>query len=88
MDGAEERAVFQKRQAGQAMVEYLILLSFMLFFAHFIFLHGEYGLKGLLNRTMLRLGVHLEQNLKSGTGSGNAGERSREPYAGASTWSN
>ena len=78
----------RRRQRGQAMVEYILLIVMSLLFARYVFFHEEFGINGLLNRMMMRLGANLEQNLKSGTGPGNSGKQPLEPYAGAGTWNN
>lgn len=79
----------KRRQRGQAIVEYLLLLGITVLFARFIFFHEEYGLHGLINKTMLRVGTALEQNLKSGTKPGAPGRGSNEQYAGAGgSWNN
>lgn len=79
----------KRRQSGQAIVEYLLLTMLVIGFARFIFFSNDYGIYGLLNKGMLRLGSALEQNLKSGTQSGssqNAG--STDPFGGIGAWNN
>ena len=75
-------------QRGQAIIEYILLLTVAFFFAKFIFFDPNFGFYGMLNRTMVRLGGHLEGDLKSGTQPGNQGARSDEGYAGTANWNN
>jgi hypothetical protein len=78
-----------RSQKGQAMVEYILVLFLALLFTRFVFFNQEFGFKALLDKTMLRVGAYLEQNLKTGTRNGaEQGERSLEPYAGTGRWSN
>jgi hypothetical protein len=49
-------------QAGQATVEYILILSFALTFAIFL----TRGLISSVDRGMLRLGSQIEKDLKSG----------------------
>ncbi|RZA07076.1 MAG: hypothetical protein EOP11_08695 [Proteobacteria bacterium] len=64
------------------------MLFLSLAFLRFVFFNKEYGFKASLDKTMLRLGSHLEANLKTGTKPGNGGVKSLEPYAGTGRWSN
>ena len=74
---------------GQAFLEFLLILLVAVFFLRFVFFHRQYGFKGMLDRTMLRLGSHLEGNLKTGTRvSGGDGQKSLDPFAGTGRWSN
>jgi hypothetical protein len=57
-------------------------------FTHQVFFNTNYGFKGILQKTMLRLGSFLENNLKSGTKIGGDGKLSLDPYAGTDRWSN
>jgi hypothetical protein len=82
------RRARRKRSRGQAIVEFLLVLFLSLFFLRFVFFNREYGIKAQLDNTMLRLGVFLEANLKTGTKLGGDGTESIDPYAGTSRWSN
>lgn len=84
----KRRRARKRKQRGQAIVEYLLLLGITVFFARFIFFDPEYGLFGIINKGMLRVGTHLEQNLKSGTQPGGPGTGSTDQFAGASSWKN
>lgn len=76
-------------QRGQALVEYMLVLLIAIVFTHQVFFNKTWGFKGMLEKTMLRLGSFLEQNLKSGTKVGGAdGKLSLDPYAGTDRWSN
>jgi hypothetical protein len=76
-------------QRGQALVEYMLVLIIALTFTHQVFFNQTWGFKGMLQKTMLRLGSFLEQNLKSGTKVGGSdGKLSLDPYAGTDRWSN
>lgn len=76
-------------QRGQAITEYVLVLIIALVFTHQVFFNNNWGFKGVLQKTMLRLGSFLEQNLKSGTKVGGAdGKLSLDPYAGTDRWSN
>lgn len=77
-----------KNQRGQAVVEYLLVLIIAFTFTHQVFFNKEWGFKGMLQKTMLRLGSYLEQNLKSGTKVGGDGKLSLDPFAGTDRWSN
>ncbi len=78
----------RRKQAGQAMIEYILLFVVSLIFARFVFFHPEFGINGMLDRMMMRLGTNLEQNLKTGASGGATGNGSLDPYAGAGTWNN
>ena len=79
----------KRGQGGQAMIEYLLLLGIIVFFTRFVFFHPEFGFFGMLNRTILRLGVHLESNLKTATKRGGPGRTTFEQFSGAgSSWNN
>lgn len=78
----------KKKHSGQALVEYLMILMLALLFTRLIYFNKEFGFKGVLDKTMLRLGSFLEQNLKTGTQVGKDGENSLDPYAGTDTWKN
>lgn len=83
------RKLRKRRQRGQAVVEYILIMVVSLFFARFIFFNNEFGINAQLDRMMMRLGANLEQNLKTGAGPGGAGKGSLEPFAGAAgTWNN
>lgn len=76
-------------QKGQALVEYVLVLLIALTFTHQVFFNQNWGFRGILQKTMLRLGSFLEQNLKSGTKVGGAdGKLSLDPYAGTDRWTN
>ena len=76
-------------QRGQSLVEYMLVLIIAFTFTHQVFFNSTYGFKGILQKTMLRLGSFLEQNLKTGTKVGGGdGRKSLEPYAGTDRWSN
>ena len=76
-------------QRGQAIVEYLLVLVLAFTFTHQVFFNPKFGFKGVLQKTMLRVGSFLEQNLKSGTKVGGSdGKLSLDPYAGTDRWSN
>jgi hypothetical protein len=75
-------------QKGQAMVEYLLLLILSLGFLRFVYFNKDFGFKAMLDKSMLRLGAYLEENLKSGTKPGADGEKSMDAFAGTSRWTN
>jgi hypothetical protein len=75
-------------QRGQAILEFMLIMLLSLAFLRFVFFNREYGFKAMLDKTMMRLGSHLEGNLKSGTKPGGDGDKSLDPYAGTSRWSN
>jgi hypothetical protein len=76
-------------QRGQALVEYMLVLIIAFTFTHQVFFNPKFGFKGVLQKTMLRIGSFLEQNLKSGTKVGGTdGKLSLDPYAGTDRWSN
>lgn len=75
-------------QSGQAIVEYVLLIGLSVLLARFIFFHPEFGIYGILNNGMMRLGSALELNLKSGTASGPPGRNSTDPFAGVGSWEN
>lgn len=89
-----EEATLRKRKSklrserGQALVEYLLVLILALMFTRAIYFNKEFGFKGILDKTMLRLGSYLEMNLKSGTQLGPNGKNSLDAYAGTDAWSN
>lgn len=75
-------------QRGQAITEYVLVLILAFTFTHFVFFNKKYGFKGVLEKTMLRLGTYLEENLKTGAKNGGDGVMSLEPYAGTDRWTN
>ena len=79
-----------RSQKGQAILEFLLILLISISFLRFVFFNKDFGFKAMLDKTMLRLGSHLENNLKSGTGIkvGNEGEKSLDAFAGTERWSN
>mgnify|MGYP003350747263 CR=1 FL=1 len=78
-----------RNERGQALIEYMLVILIALVFTHQVFFNKNWGFKGVLEKTMLRLGSFLEQNLKSGTKVGGAdGKLSLDPYAGTDRWSN
>lgn len=89
-----EEATFRKKkskrrsQRGQALVEYLLVLMLALLFTRLVYFNKEFGFKGILDKTMLRVGSFLEMNLKTGTQLGSQGENSLDSYAGTAAWSN
>ncbi len=85
------RSIFSTRrraQRGQAMVEYLLIFAISIFFLRYVYFNKEFGFKATLDKTMLRLGSYLEQNLKTGTQAGPEGEKSLDAYAGTGRWNN
>lgn len=78
----------RRRQSGQAMVEFLLILLVALFFTRLVYFHPQYGFKGMLDRMMLRLGSYLEKDLKAATRPGGNGQAANDPYAGTDAWSN
>lgn len=85
---AANRSRKKRKQSGQAMIEYILLFVVSLVFARYVFFHEEFGINGMLDRMMMRVGTNLEQNLKTGTGPGGAGKGSLAPFAGTNTWNN
>ena len=77
-----------RSQRGQTIIEYILMLLLALGFTRFVFFNRDYGLKAMLDNTMLRFGVFLEQNLKTGTKRGGDGIKSLEAFAGTDRWSN
>ncbi|MGZ3692765.1 MAG: hypothetical protein ACXWQO_00850 [Bdellovibrionota bacterium] len=77
-----------RSQRGQAIVEYILVLIMALGFTRFVFFNKEFGFKAMVDKTMLRLGSFVEQNLKTGTKTGADGVKSLEAYGGTSRWSN
>ena len=77
-----------RSQRGQAIVEYILVLILAIGFTRFVFFNKEFGFKAMIDKTMLRLGSYLEQNLKSGTKAGGDGVKSLDAYAGTNRWSN
>lgn len=75
-------------QRGQAIIEYMLVLIIALTFTQQVFFNKTWGFRGVLEKTMLRLGSFLEQNLKSGTKVGGDGRKSLDPFAGTDRWSN
>lgn len=75
-------------QAGQAMVEYILVLLLAFSFAHFIYFHKTFGIQPNFDKMMLRLGSYLEGNLKAGTRNGEQGHQSSDAFAGTGTWTN
>lgn len=78
-----------RNQRGQAIVEYILVLIIAFTFTHQVFFNSNWGFKGMFQKTMLRLGSFLEQNLKTGTKVGGSdGKTSLDPFAGTDRWSN
>lgn len=77
-----------RNERGQAIVEYILVLILALGFTRTVFFNKEFGFQAMLDKTMLRLGSFLEQNLKTGTKTGADGVKSLEAYAGTGRWSN
>jgi hypothetical protein len=93
MDEARKSRRFFRRpkirgQKGQAILEFMLVLLISLAFLRFVFFHRDYGFKAMLDKTMLRLGSHLENNLKSGSKPGGDGEKSLEAFVGTDRWNN
>lgn len=89
---SKKRRIFFRRllksRSGQALVEYVLILTVALLFAKVFYFNSNFGIKASLDKTMLRLGAHLEQDLKSGTKLGGNGEDSSDAFAGTAAWSN
>ena len=75
-------------QRGQAIVEYILVLIMAIGFTRAVFFNKEFGAKAMIDKTMLRLGSFLEQNLKTGVKTGGDGVKSLEAFGGTSRWSN
>lgn len=82
------RRVDLRQQKGQAIIEFMLVLILSLVFLRFVFFNRTYGFQAMLDKTMLRLGSHLENNLKTGVKSGEDGEKSLDAFAGTVRWSN
>ena len=78
----------KRKQAGQTLVEYILLVIVTMLFVRFVYYDKNFGFKGVLDKTALRLGSYLEQNVKSGAKLGGDGKASMEPYAGVQRWKN
>jgi len=78
----------RKKERGQALVEYLLILTVVVLFTRMVYFNKNFGFQASLEKTILRLGAHLEQNLKSGTRIGENGKNSVDSFAGTSSWSN
>lgn len=77
-----------RSQRGQAIIEYILVILISLTFTRFVFFNKEFGFKSAIDKTMLRLGSFLEQNLKTGTKPGGDGVKSLEAFGGTSRWTN
>jgi hypothetical protein len=77
-----------RSQRGQAIVEYILILILSIGFTRFVFFNKEFGAKAMVDKTMLKLGSFLEQNLKTGTKTGADGVKSLEAFGGTNRWSN
>jgi hypothetical protein len=84
----KQKRISRKRQAGQAMVEFLLILLVALFFTRLVYFHPQYGFKGMLDRMMLRLGSYLEKDLKAAARPGGNGQAANDPFAGTDAWIN
>ncbi len=84
----DEATKILRNRRGQAMVEYLLIVILALVFTRFIYFNKNFGFKASLDKTMLRLGVYLEHNLKSGTTIGSTGHHSTDGFTGIDSWSN
>lgn len=78
----------RRKEGGQAMLEYILLLVLATTFLRIVYFNKDFGIKTQVDKTMLRLGAFLEMNLKTGTRVGQRGEKSLDPYAGTSEWTN
>lgn len=76
-----------RSQAGQAMVEYLLIMAVTIGFASFIYFNKDYGVKGLLDKMILRLGSYLEKDLRAAVGT-QQGHDSTHPFGGPGQWTN
>ena len=94
MEEARKRRRFRfrrpnlRRQRGQAIIEFMLVLILSLVFLRFVFFNRTYGFQAMLDKTMLRLGSHLENNLKTGVKAGADGEKSLDAFAGTNQWTN
>lgn len=92
--GISLRRIFrrsQKNQRGQSIVEFILVLMLGLALTRFVYFNPEFGLSASLEKMMLRLGGHLEKNLKTGVGanvSTRVGEDSTHKFMGVSAWKN
>ncbi len=78
-----------RNQRGQSLVEYMLVLILAFTFTHQVFFNPTFGFHAVLQKTMLRLGSFLEQNLKTGTKVGGSdGKLSLDPFAGTDRWTN
>ena len=77
-----------KKQSGQAIVEFLLVFMLTIGLARFVFFHKTYGIQGVMESTMMKLGAYLERDLKSGTKPGDQGQDSTDVFAGVVNWKN
>ncbi len=84
----DEKRKRRRRQRGQALLEFLLFLSIAVGFTRYLYYNRDFGFKAVLDKTMLRFGVFLEQNLKSGTKIGGNGRDSTDKYIGTGQWTN
>ena len=77
-----------RRQRGQAILEFMLILLIAVAFLRVVFFNKSFGFKAMLDKTMLRLGSHLENYLKTGTKSGGSGVKSLDAFAGTNQWNN
>ncbi|NUM89313.1 MAG: hypothetical protein HUU37_08930, partial [Bdellovibrionales bacterium] len=56
----------RRNQRGQALLEFLLIMMLAVGFTRYVYYNRDFGFKAMIDKTMLRLGAFLEQNLKSG----------------------
>lgn len=84
----EEAVLKKSKQSGQAIVEYILIITLALTFTRFVFFHPKYGFKGIIDHTMLKVGALLEKDLKAGVQPGGNGTAATDAYIGTSVWKN
>ena len=83
-----KRKKSKKKQSGQAMVEFLLMFLIAISFTRFMYFNPNFGVKGMIDGMMLRLGSFLEHDLKSGTRSGDIGQATTDTFCGINAWNN